>query len=406
MSETGSLAQEVREQIDKAGTADVVIGLPGYKSSADAAWATDFAGKTEWRILIAYPNVGDTLDPQQVPGAAMVRYPVSVSDRYLNAAASVYGSYYEVLQISQRVGAKSCCIWNSNPQLLSVERVEQMLRPVSEQNFDLVVARYVESKLSGLVTSSIIRPVTRALYGKGIRFPMAIDLGFSAPLVERLLKPDQSTRRPRAFQWIATEAISAGLRVCQASLPIEPPVPQDSTDLSSLLAMVLGRLFADLERNATFWQRLNGSQNVMTFGELPPKEEEEAPVDVHRMIETFQLAYRNLTQIWGLALTPATMVELKKLTRAASNEFRMPDDLWVRVVYDFALAHRQRSINREHLLGAMTPLYLAWVASYTLEMRNLAGGGFLDRLQQLGLAYEKQKPYLLSRWRWPDRFNP
>ena len=78
----------------------------------------------------------------------------------------------------------------------------------------------------------------------------------------------------------------------------------------------------------------------------------------------------------------------------------------MRIVYDFALAHRQRAINREHLLRAMTPLYLAWVASHALEIRDTSAASFQNSLERLALAYEKQKPYLLSRWRWPDRFNP
>jgi hypothetical protein len=99
-------------------------------------------------------------------------------------------------------------------------------------------------------------------------------------------------------------------------------------------------------------------------------------------------------------------MELKKLNRLMDAEFQMADELWVRIVYEFALAHRQRAINREHLLRAMTPLYLSWVASYTLQMRDASAGGFHSRLERLAAAYENQKPYLLSRWRWPDRFNP
>jgi hypothetical protein len=54
----------------------------------------------------------------------------------------------------------------------------------------------------------------------------------------------------------------------------------------------------------------------------------------------------------------------------------------------------------------MTPLYLAWVASYALETKDASITDFQNRLERLALAYESQKPYLLSRWRWPDRFNP
>ena len=46
----------------------------------------------------------------------------------------------------------------------------------------------------------------------------------------------------------------------------------------------------------------------------------------------------------------------------------MPDELWARIVYDFALAYRMRRLSRTHVLGALTPLYLGWVASYTQEV--------------------------------------
>jgi glucosylglycerate synthase len=82
----------------------------------------------------------------------------------------------------------------------------------------------------------------------------------------------------------------------------------------------------------------------------------------------------------------------------------MPDSLWARIVYDFLVAYRLRTINRGHLLGALTPLYLAWVASHlvqTAEHRD-----YERHIEAVASAFEADKPYLVSRWRWPDRFNP
>ena len=31
---------------------------------------------------------------------------------------------------------------------------------------------------------------------------------------------------------------------------------------------------------------------------------------------------------------------------------------------------------------------------------------YKQRVEKLARAYEEGKPYLQSRWRWPDRFNP
>ena len=84
----------------------------------------------------------------------------------------------------------------------------------------------------------------------------------------------------------------------------------------------------------------------------------------------------------------------------------MADELWARSVYDFALAHRLRTISRDHLLRAVTPLYLGWVASYALEMENASARAAEQRFERLGQAFEANKGYLVSRWRWPDRFNP
>jgi hypothetical protein len=100
------------------------------------------------------------------------------------------------------------------------------------------------------------------------------------------------------------------------------------------------------------------------------------------------------------------MLELRRLARLASDQFAMPDELWVRMVYDFALAHRLRTINRDHLIRSMTPLYLGWVASHAREVANADAATIEKRLDRLALAYEAGKSYLVSRWRWPDRFNP
>jgi len=124
------------------------------------------------------------------------------------------------------------------------------------------------------------------------------------------------------------------------------------------------------------------------------------------MVESFQLALHNLQDLWSLVLPPVSQLELKRLGRLTPEQFRMPDELWVKIVYDFALAHRLRILSRSHLTGAMTPLYLAWVASYANEVATLSAPAAESRIESLAQAYEAGKPYLLSRWRWPDRFNP
>jgi hypothetical protein len=161
-----------------------------------------------------------------------------------------------------------------------------------------------------------------------------------------------------------------------------------------------------MERYAVHWQKTRGSVSVPDFGQPHTVTEETGAVDVKRLVDSFQLGARDLQEIWSLVLPPTTLMEVRRLSRQVPDQFRMPDELWVRIVYDFALGHRLRTISRDHLLRAMTPLYLGWVASFALEL-EAAGPGVVDRRRErLCEAYESEKPYLVSRWRWPDRFNP
>lgn len=122
------------------------------------------------------------------------------------------------------------------------------------------------------------------------------------------------------------------------------------------------------------------------------------------MLQAFRLAYTNLQEIWQLVLPPSSLVGLKRISTTDGAGFRMPDSLWVRIVYDFLLAHRLRTINRGHLLGALIPLYLAWLASHL----NIISSGINPEvhIESVAAAFEADKTYLVSRWRWPDRFNP
>jgi hypothetical protein len=172
-------------------------------------------------------------------------------------------------------------------------------------------------------------------------------------------------------------------------------------DLNALLAQITGSLFADVDAKAAFWQRARGTQSAQFVSQNTPIAE---TPDIASMLEAFRLAYTNLHEIWSLVLPPNSLLGLKKLSLMQPENFRMPDNLWARIVYDFILAFRLRTINRGHLLGALTPLYLAWVASHLTLISS--GTPPEKHIQDLAVAFETDKPYLVSRWRWPDRFNP
>jgi hypothetical protein len=230
------------------------------------------------------------------------------------------------------------------------------------------------------------------------------DFGIASSLIERLASTPTGRVHPVAS--LATEAATSGMKICQSHLGPRIFPSLDWTNLGSLLSQVLGPVFLDVERYAPHWQRARDSQPIPEFGHPTFVAGPEGAVDVTRLIESFQLGARNLPEVWGIILPPSTIVELRRLAKHDAASFRMPDETWARVVYDFALAHRVRAINRDQMLRAMTPIYLGWVASYALELDNMAPETVEQRLETLCVAFEHTKSYLVSRWRWPDRFNP
>ena len=69
-----------------------------------------------------------------------------------------------------------------------------------------------------------------------------------------------------------------------------------------------------------------------------------------------------------------------------------------------ALRVAARAVERRQLLLSLTPLYLGWVAGFVEETQSLAPEAVEDRVESLCLAFEREKRYLISRWRWPDAF--
>jgi hypothetical protein len=315
-------------------------------------------------------------------------------------------TYRILFRIAEQLGAAACGALVLEESHVTAEVVHAFIHPVLDRNMDVVVPLYAFRKFDRLINTGIIYPLTRALYGRRIRYPMSSDLCVSARLIGKL-ESRAANAQPSAIAWIPLQAVRDGLEIAQVPIGVRPPAPKSAGDLSSVLTAVLGSLYLDIERNAAFWQKTRSSHPVPSFGGSAVMVDDEASSpNTRSMIETFHLGFRNLMEVWSPCLPPATLLELKRLTRVAHDGFRLSDPVWARIVYDFALAHRLRIISRDHLLKAITPLYLAWVASWVLEMSDAGSAQVEARIEKLCVAFEQERQYFVARWRWPDRFNP
>lgn len=288
--------------------------------------------------------------------------------------------------------------------------IANLARPLVDGTFDFVAPRYRRHPFDGALTKSIVQPVFRACFGHRIDQPMATEFGCSRRLLEHVLEthrwPGDNDQTPIDL-WLTTTAVSDGFRVCEALMGPRPRGSRDEAqDLSGTIAHIVGGLFNELERRAAIWQRVRGSAAVSAFGTATDDPVEAPAVNASHLLDSFRLGYRELSGVWAEILPPATILELRRLAAAPPESFRMDDRLWARTIYDFALGYRLRVIARDHLLRSLTPLYLGWLTSFILAGRALPESAIEARLERTGLAFEDEKPYLISRWRWPERFRP
>jgi hypothetical protein len=350
-------------------------------------------------ILVATPDPAPTLSPGG-PIHLLPYTPAAVStSSWVHTAAD----YLNAFKLAQENQATTCLLLGAESHSLHPEAIRALAAAATTA--DLAVARYNLGPREGLVNSAILYPVTRALFAARPRFPLAIDLGLSRRMAERLAAEAQrftAGNQEDALLWPVAAAAAANFTITEVEVGTRTLPQPAAPDLNSLLAHIASSLFTDVDAKASFWQRARTLQAARPFTQssLPI----EHPADVTPMLEAFQIAYTNLHEIWSLVLPPNSLLGLKRLSAMPPASFRMPDSLWARIVYDFILAFRLRTINRGHLMGALTPLYLAWVASHLLLISS--GIAPEKHIEELAAVFEADKPYLVSRWRWPDRFNP
>jgi hypothetical protein len=394
-----SLNTNIASATEATATSSLLVSLASLPADAFETTIANLAlAFPSQNVLVATPdNV-----PQLSSGGPLRLLPYTPTAPSTTPWVLTAADYVNTYKLAQEHSVSACLLLGAESQSLHPEALRTLASAVATT--DLVVAHYHLGPREGLLNSAIFYPVTRALFNASPRFPLAIDLALSLRMAERLAAAAQrftTSSQNDALIWPVAEAAAAGFSIVEVDANTRTfAVP--TADLNTLLAQIAGSLFSDVDAKAAFWQRVRPLQRTRLSThaiEAPDGLSGVAP-----MLDAFRLAYTNLHEIWSLVLPPNSLLGLKRLSVMPPETFTMPDSLWARIVYDFILAYRLRTINRGHLLGALTPLYLAWVASHLTLVHS--GTSPEAHIQELAATFETDKPYLVSRWRWPDRFNP
>jgi hypothetical protein len=417
MATTGSSSSAATPDAARA-TADILVGVPSDGRVSTDGVERDLTRSLEgygsafrWRLVIARPAAGGS-PIEGAPGdggVGAVTYALQPGDALrlpyhgLTARAR---AMHAIFQEAQAQGARSCVIVDAR-SAVAADGLDCLLEPLIQDAADLVAPVYRRHPFAGALVHGLVSPMFRALYGARLRSPISPDFGCSRQLIDSVIDDPiwQSERGQIGIDFsLSAAAVTGGFRVAQAFVgPVTDERP--TLDLSTTLAQIVGFVFSDMERRAAEWQRIRGSRALPVIGSPHPPPD--APdVDVAALVESFRLASRELQDVWAEVLPPLAILQWRRLAGVPLEAFRVDGALWARTIYDFAMGHRLRVIARDHLLQSLTPLYLAWLASFVLEVRHLGADEAEARIERLATTFETEKPYLVSQWRWPERFKP
>ncbi|NOZ25281.1 MAG: glycosyltransferase [Nitrospirae bacterium] len=415
---TIALRKEVQEKVRELGEADIVVGIPSYNNAKTIGHVVRAvqAGLSKYfpdsKSVLVNSDGGSTDGTMDVVRETTVDFDSILLHHRVGNLHKIITPYHgipgkgsafrTIFEIAKSLNVKACAVVDSDLRSITPEWIELLVRPVLNAGYDYVAPYYHRHKYDGTITNTIVYPMTRALYGHRIRQPIGGDFGLSGKLASFYLSKnvwDTDVARFGIDIWMTTTAVANSFKVCQAFLGAKIHDPKEpGSDLSAMLHQVVISVFNLMEEYAGVWKNIKGSRPVPTFGFVYSVGLEPIKVNLEGMIEKFRLGVKELSVMYESFLPGELMWFLATVGEKPKEKFSIPDNVWVEIVYNFAVACHRKLMSREHIIKSLTPLYLGKVASFVIETWESTASEVEQRLEELCIAFEKEKPYLIDRW--------
>ncbi|PWT85643.1 MAG: hypothetical protein C5B58_02745 [Acidobacteria bacterium] len=308
----------------------------------------------------------------------------------------------KLLSTADLLRAKAIAVISPTTAQLPSDWLLNLLRPIRRENFDYVAPMYRRHWNQGLLVRTLLYPMSRAVLGRRVRELYSEDFAFSGRLAAQSMDGDfwgQAPIRSRPESWMAVQALSAGLPVCQAFLGQKDYlVSASGAAIVDAIRQAVGALFWLMETRQSFWLGIAGSASIPTIGPEHDLIVEPARVNRKRLAEMFHVGVSELEAVLALILSPATHSEIRALSASAENELVFPAQLWVRTLYEFAAAYHHSVIDRDHLVQALVPIYRGKLGAFLEQNRGASSDEIEAHSEALCLEFERQKPYLIEKW--------
>ncbi len=414
------LGDDFLRQLMSVGEVDLLVAIPTYNNASTVAQTIQIIEDSYQqnfirdRVVILNVDGGSSDQTSETilnmngrkggahRGITSLRTVHRVTTQY-GRAPSQGMALRTVLAAADLLRAKSCAIVSPATTNLDPSWIANLLRPAYRQDFAFVAPVYARSRFQGLLARNLLYPMSRAVFGLRIRELYADEWGFSERLATQCLGQNMWNHeaiRARPEAWMAVSAICSGMKCCQSFLgPKAPPPPGSGPDIVEAIRQTVGNLFWCFETFQEHWLDRTGSEAVPTFGPEHDLTPEDKPSSQEKTFDLFRTGVKGLDSVLSSILTPETHEQLREIAGHEPEKFHFSSGLWVRTLYEFAAAYHRTVIARDHILQALVPLYRGHLYSFLLEHGESSSDEIEADSETLCLEFERQKPYLIERWK-------
>ncbi|MFZ3063199.1 MAG: glycosyl transferase family 2 [Actinomycetota bacterium] len=405
------LHKSVVREIEKMGRADILVGIPSFRDkdtishvikTASEGMARFFPGLMP--VLVnSCGGVGEACETREVALRTPVPPNVKKIITHYRGPAGKGSAFRTIFEIADRLRVRVCITVDADLQSITPRWIKLLGEPVFKYNYGLVTPFYHRHKHDGTITNNVAYPLTRALYGFRVRQPIGGEFGFSGALAKILShQPVWETDIARfgVDVWMTTTAITEGFRVAQASMGVKLHDPKDpATDLSSMFKQVVGTLFKLMGEHEVKWKAVRESMPVDTLGGSARRRElREKEVSPFKLIEHFKAGFRSHKAFFKRYLERENFQQISRIATLSEEAFHFPEELWVKIVYDFAAAYNFSGENPELVVGTLTPLFYGRTAAFMIESQGMSPVMVESLVEGQARVFEELKPYLIRRW--------
>lgn len=404
------LHKSVIDQVNKIGQADILVGIPSFRdadtityviSTASEGIAKYFPGLKG--VIVNSCGGGERCDTREAALKAPVDKGVEKIVTHYSGLTGKGSAFRTIFEIADRLKARICITLDADLRSITPHWIQLLGEPVYRYNFGFVTPNYLRHKHDGTITNALAYPLTRALYGLRVRQPIGGEFGFTGALTKIFSHQpvwDTDIARFGIDIWMITTAITEGFRICQASMGVKLHDPKDPTaELGPMFRQVVGTLFALMGEHEVKWKAIKGSVPVHPYGGAPRRRELKEPEPPpFKVIERFKAGARTHEVFWRKCLHPDNYQQVMGIAALEPEAFMFPEELWARVVYDFAITYNFSGEDLHRIVGALTPLYFARIAAFMLESQGMSEVMVEALIEGEARVFEEYKPYLIKRW--------